>query len=190
MKIIALIPAKGHSNRLKDKNIYPLQDKPLIHWTLEAARKSTFIKDIYVSTDSEKVKECIKEFKVNVIDRPVELSTDNAHKQDVLEHAIPLIEKDLGSIDLICMLQANSPELQPEKIDEAIKKVLNEDSTVFECQSVNKNNLITDGAIRVFRRSCLENKGLAMYLSVVLTDYTDVHTIQDINFLEEKLCLK
>ena len=88
------------------------------------------------------------------------------------------------------MLQANSPQLQAAKIDEAIEKVLSDKKTVFECQSVNENDLITDGAIRVFRRSCLENKGLGMYLSVVLTDYIDVHTIEDIMAIEKTLCIK
>jgi CMP-N-acetylneuraminic acid synthetase len=190
MKIIGFIPAKGHSNRLKNKNIYPVQGKPLIHWTIEAAQKSAFMKDIYVSTDSDRIKKSIKKFQVNIIDRPNTLSTDCAHKQDVLEHAIPLIEKETGRVDIICMLQANSPQLQTQKIDEAIEKVLSDKKTVFECQSVNKSDLITDGAIRAFRRSCLKNKGLGPYLSVVLTDYIDVHTIEDIAAIEKILCMK
>ena len=56
--------------------------------------------------------------------------------------------------------------------------------------SINKNSLITDGAIRVFRKQCLDNRGLGMYLSAVLTDYVDVHTINDIKYLEEILCTK
>lgn len=190
MKVIGFIPAKGHSNRLKGKNIYPLLGKPLIHWTLEAAKKSKYLNDIFVSTDSDKVKDCISEFDINIIDRPKELSKDNAHKQQVLEHAIKYIELKHAKVDLICMLQANSPQIQTNKIDEAIEKVLNKENTVFECQSINKNSLITDGAIRVFRKQCLDNRGLGMYLSAVLTDYVDVHTINDIKYLEEILCTK
>ena len=51
MKVIGFIPAKGHSNRLKDKNIYQLLGKPLIHWSLEAANKSKYLDDIFVSTE-------------------------------------------------------------------------------------------------------------------------------------------
>ena len=85
------------------------------------------------------------------------------------------------------MLQANSPQLKSDKIDEAIKKVISPLTNVYECLSINKTDLITDGAIRVFRRKCLNNRGLGMYLSAVLTDYVDVHTIEDIKKIENLL---
>jgi len=187
MRIIGFIPAKGHSNRLKDKNIYPLLGKPLINWTIEAAQKSAFLQKIYVSTDSNRIKESIKKFRVNIIDRPSKLCQDNAHKQDVLEHGITQIEQQDGPVDIVCMLQANSPQVKHEKIDEAIKKVIDPWSNVHECLSMNQSDLVTDGAIRVFKRKCLDNKGLGMYLSAVLTDYVDVHTVKDIKKIENLL---
>ena len=86
MKVIGFIPAKGHSNRLKEKNIYPLLGKPLIHWTLEAAKKSKYLNDIFVSTDSDKVKDCISEFDINIIDRPKELSKDKTQSSLIVQN--------------------------------------------------------------------------------------------------------
>ena len=153
-------------------------------------KKQKYLEDIYVSTESNLIKKTVEAYSAKAINRPAELCSDGTDKQQVLEHAIKEIELKVGSVDIICMLQANSPQLQAAKIDEAIEKVLSDKKTVFECQSVNENDLITDGAIRVFRRSCLENKGLGMYLSVVLTDYIDVHTIEDIMAIEKTLCIK
>ena len=52
MNIFNIIPAKGNSNRLKNKNIYELNGKPLLQWTLEAAKKSKYLDRIFVSTES------------------------------------------------------------------------------------------------------------------------------------------
>ena len=196
-KVCALILAKGVSKRLPEKNIYPLNGKPLICWSIEAAHKSKYISEIFVSTESKKIKKAIEKYKPTIINRPKKLTVEkndtapNSYnlwkwsKQEVIEHAIKEIPQDV-----ICLLQANSPQLQTEKIDEAIAKVLSNEHKVFECISMNKNDLKTDGAIRVFKKECLQNKGLGMYLSCVLTDYIDVHTIEDINKLKEILCTK
>ena len=195
--VCALILAKGASTRLPEKNIYPLKGKPLICWPIEAAEKSKYISEIFVSTESQKVKDAVKNHKLTIINRPIELTierNDSApnnnelwrwSKQEVIEHAIKHIP-----YDIICLLQANSPQLQTRKIDEAIEKIIPEDGKIFDCISMNKKTLKTDGAIRVFKKECLQNKGLGMYLSCVLTDYIDVHTIEDIRKLEKTLCIK
>jgi len=195
--ICGLILAKGESKRLAEKNIFPLNGKPLICWSLEAARRSKYISEVFVSTESEKIKDVVKKYNTTIIDRPHELTIEKNEsaprqdflwrwsKQEVLDHATQYID-----YDIICLLQANSPQLESSKIDEAIEKVLLGDDPVFECISMNKDTLRTDGAIRVFKKECLQNKGLGMYLSCVLTDYIDVHTIEDIHKLERILCTK
>jgi CMP-N,N'-diacetyllegionaminic acid synthase len=195
--VCALILAKGESKRLAEKNIFPLNGMPLICWSLEAAKKSKYISETFISTESEKVKNAVKGYDTKIIQRPHELTIEKNEsaprhdflwrwsKQEVLDHAIQYID-----YDIICLLQANSPQLETSKIDEAIEKVLLSNDPVFECISMNKNTLRTDGAIRVFKKECLQNKGLGMYLSCVLTDYIDVHTIEDIHELERILCTK
>ena len=56
-KILALIPARGGSKGIKGKNIYPLNGKPLISYTISAAKECDYIDEIIVSTDSNEIAE-------------------------------------------------------------------------------------------------------------------------------------
>ena len=56
-KVLAIIPARGGSKRLPDKNILDLNGKPLIAWTIESALQSKFVDKVIVSTDSLQIKE-------------------------------------------------------------------------------------------------------------------------------------
>ena len=186
MKTIAIIPAKGHSNRLKNKNRYLLFNKPLIAYTIEQAKKSKHIDEIYVSTEDEHLKRISLELGVKVIDRPRSLSEDTYEndffgKQRVVEHALSVLAE---KPDIVCLLQANSPQIKAEKIDEAIAKLLDPNKRVWQCFSLNEKTLFTDGAIRAFKTRCIQDVGLDMYLSVVFTDYVDVHTIEDVEHIE------
>ena len=60
-KILGLIPARGGSKGIYKKNLYPFNNKPLIQWTLEAARESNLIDKIIVSTDDESIATFSKE---------------------------------------------------------------------------------------------------------------------------------
>ena len=68
--IVSIIPAKGSSSRLKNKNMRFLLKKPLIYWTIKHAKESNLIDKIYVSTDSTKIAKLAKKLKVGVIKRP------------------------------------------------------------------------------------------------------------------------
>jgi len=75
---LAVIPARGGSKRLKDKNIYPLQGKPLIEYTIESVLESKCFDTVVVSTDSEKIANVAKKYDVVVHNRPAELATSRA----------------------------------------------------------------------------------------------------------------
>ena len=181
-RAIAIIPAKGFSNRLANKNKRIFLGKPMVCWAIDAAKKSKWIDEIYVSTEDYEIKLIALGREVNVIDRPLELCEDHIGKQEVVEHAFSVIE---NVPEIVCLLQANSPQVEPAKIDEAIERVANSSGFVKECISMHRNSLITDGAIRVFRSDCINNTGLGMYLSTVLTDYIDVHNLTDLSDAEE-----
>ena len=55
-KILAIIPARGNSKGIKKKNIYKINGKPPIYYTIKEAKKSRFIQDLIVSTDSKEIK--------------------------------------------------------------------------------------------------------------------------------------
>lgn len=183
--VIALIPAKGNSSRLPNKNKYQFRGKPLIAWTLDEAIKSKYIDKLYVSTDDSFIKEVAESKGVTVIDRPEHLTMDVVGKRDVLLHALD--ETQHSTPGYICLLQANSPQIKVEDIDAAIEKVISSGGKIKDCCSMNRDTLITDGAIRVFESDVLFTHGPGMYQSCILTDYVDVHTKEDLDKIEEAL---
>ena len=66
MSFIALIPARSGSQRIKNKNLYKIKSKPLIYYTIKAAKKSKFINKIYVLTDSQKIKKVAESYGAEV----------------------------------------------------------------------------------------------------------------------------
>jgi len=79
-----LIPARGGSKRIPNKNIINLCEKPLIHYTIEESLKVT--KNVFVSTESDKIKAICKKYNVSIIDRPEELATDTSSTNSVVYH--------------------------------------------------------------------------------------------------------
>ncbi|TRX20925.1 acylneuraminate cytidylyltransferase family protein [Flavobacterium franklandianum] len=113
MKNIAIIPARGGSKRLPNKNILPLHGIPLIvHSILYAQKDSTIIDEIYVSTDDEKIKEIALQYGVKVIDRPENLSGDFEPTVSALKHVLESIEAD---VENVILLQATNP-LRPQNL--------------------------------------------------------------------------
>ena len=117
MRILALIPARGGSKRLPGKNIRILGDKPLIVWSIDAAKGIPEICDILVSTDSSEIAEICKESGVLVPWlRPAHLATDTASSVDVALHALDWYEAEKGAVDGLLLLQPTSPFRTKETI--------------------------------------------------------------------------
>lgn len=113
MKILTIIPARGGSKGIKDKNIIDVCGKPLIYYTIEPALKlkeSGLIDELIVSTDSEKIKNVSEKCNAYVpFLRPESISGDKAKSIDFLIHAIQFF-KDRGvTYDAILLLQPTSP---------------------------------------------------------------------------------
>ncbi len=122
-KNLCIIPARGSSKRLKNKNIYPLLGKPLILYTIESALKSSLFKRIVVSTDSEKIKEIAEKEKVEVIKRPEKLSRDKAKTESAVFHVLKKLKEEF---DYIFLLQPTSPLRDEEDIKKAFEKIKKE----------------------------------------------------------------
>ncbi len=104
--MICIIPARKNSKELKNKNILKINKKPLIDYTVFAAKKSAKIKKIYISTDDEKIINYYKKDpKVQIpFKRPGFLSTDKASSLDVYMHMIKHLEKKKINIRDFCVL--------------------------------------------------------------------------------------
>lgn len=116
-KITALVPMKGHNERVPNKNIRQLNGKPAFHWIVESLSASKYIHQILVNTDSEEIAESANQFeKVKVLERPDFLLGDMVSIQ-------PLIEYDIAQTDSEYFLQTHStnPMVQTETMDKAIE---------------------------------------------------------------------
>lgn len=110
-KFIAIIPARGGSKQIKNKNIKKFLGKPLINWTIEAAIKSKVIDKIYVSTDSKKIVQVCKKFKdkISISNRPKRLSSGNTKMIDVIKEFSKKNNLEKENLLGLIILQPTSP---------------------------------------------------------------------------------
>lgn len=106
-----LIPARGGSKGLPKKNILPLAGKPLIYYTIDAARSVSGDENICVSSDDPEIINLVESYGLKVpFIRPKELSTDTSGSREVILHAIDFYANHLGiSYRNVCLLQPTSP---------------------------------------------------------------------------------
>lgn len=109
LDIIAIVPARGGSKRLPRKNILPLGSKPLIQWTLDAAKASGVIDLVVVTTDDDDVLEIADQAQVETIRRPDELASDTATTVDTVLHALDTLAKRGITARRVMLLQPTSP---------------------------------------------------------------------------------
>ena len=149
-KTIAIIPARGGSKRLPNKNILLLDGIPLIaHSILYAKENSSIIDEVYVSTDDEKIKEIATKFGAKVIDRPKAISGDLEPTISALQHAINAIGLD---IENIVLLQPTNPLRPKTLLKDCFEKYqnLNCDSLFTVTQNHQKLGKISDNKYVAF----------------------------------------
>ena len=118
--VYALIPAREGSKGIKLKNISNVNDKPLLYWIVKSAIISNVFKDIYLSTESRRIKDIALSYfpALKIINRPLNLASDTATSESVVAHAIE--SQNLKSAMGIALLQPTSPLTSPESIKEAV----------------------------------------------------------------------
>ena len=122
MTNIAIIPARSGSKGLKDKNIKELNGKPLLAYSIEAAKESKLFDEIMVSTDSSKYSEIARSFGANVpFLRSEENSSDKASSWDVVLEVLSKYFETSKKFDSVCLLQPTSPLRTANDIVEAYK---------------------------------------------------------------------
>ena len=143
-RILALIPARGGSKGIKDKNITDLCGKPLIAYTIEAAKKSKYIDMIIVSTNSEKIANISNKYGAAVpFMRPEGFSTDDASTIDVVLHTISFFQQQKDAYNTMILLQPTSPLRTDEDIDGAVEKhFLNGEQGLVSVSEVEDNPIL------------------------------------------------
>lgn len=121
MRILALVPARGGSKRLPGKNIRLLGGKPLIVWSIDAAKEISEICDILVSTDDPAIASVCEAASALVPWlRPAGLASDTASTVDTVLHALDWYEAQKGPVDGLLLLQPTSPFRTADSIKRAV----------------------------------------------------------------------
>ncbi len=119
--IVALLMGREGSTGFPGKNIYPVLGRALMEYPLIAAERSKFIDKIFVSTDSQKIKDIGRSYGAEIIDRPAELCSSKALGEDVYVHAYQHVKNNFKEpIELVVLLMCNAATITAELIDEGI----------------------------------------------------------------------
>jgi pseudaminic acid cytidylyltransferase len=114
---LAVIPARGGSKRIPRKNVKEFAGKPMIAWSISAARASGLFDHIVVSTDDAEVAEIARALGAEVpFMRPAELADDHTPTVPVIAHAISWVAQNWGSPDTTCCIYATAPFIRVDDL--------------------------------------------------------------------------
>lgn len=120
-KVVAIVPARGGSKGLPDKNLRPFLGTPLLGHTIQAARASRRVSEVIISTDSQEIYNCAQAFGAKPFPlRPSELASDTALVIDTYLHVLDELSQAGLEPDAFIVLQPTSPLRTPDDIDNAV----------------------------------------------------------------------
>lgn len=154
---VAVIPARGGSKRIPKKNINNFCGKPIIAWSIEAARSAGLFDRIIVSTDDPEIAEVAKSWGAEVpFVRPPELSNDYAGTTEVVAHATQWALDSGLELDAVCCIYATAPLIQVDDLKRGLK--------ALESGNWNYAFSVTDFATPIFRAfKQTDNGGIEMF---------------------------
>ena len=123
-EVIAIIPARGGSKGLPRKNLRSLAGKPLIAYSILAARECSQISRCIVSTEDPEIKQLSLEYGAEVIDRPADLATDLALSADVVRHVLETLSGTGHQPEYFVLLQPTSPLRTSRHIQQCLQAFL------------------------------------------------------------------
>lgn len=127
---IAIIPARGGSKRIPRKNINSFCGKPIIAYSIEAARASGLFDRIVITTDDEEIADIAHEYGAEVpFIRPKNLSDDHTATLPVIAHAIKTLQEQGNTINAVCCIYATAPFIRPEDIAGAYKALIEQNKS-------------------------------------------------------------
>ena len=115
--ILGVIPARGGSKGVPQKNIRLVCGKPLLAWTIEAAQQATLLDRWVVCTEDPEIARIAREYGAEVLNRPPQLATDTTPTLEVLQHVLSKI-----TADIVVLLQPTSPIRSSGLIDRCIRQ--------------------------------------------------------------------
>lgn len=127
--VLAIIPARGGSKGFPGKNIYPVNGKPLIAYTIDAALNSKHISRTIVSSDNDEILSTSKELGATPLQRPKELAQDTSSSEEAIHHVIQILSAQGEEFDILVLLQPTSPLRDAFDIDNAISLMIESNAT-------------------------------------------------------------
>lgn len=124
--VLGIIPARGGSKSIPKKSIAPLAGRPLLYYTVQAAKKSKLLTRLIISTDDEEIADIARSYGVEVpFMRPKELAEDLTPDLPVFEHALAWLKEREGYVpDVVLHLRPTTPLKLAEDIDRGISMLL------------------------------------------------------------------
>lgn len=120
--MVTVIPARGGSKRIPRKNILPFAGRPLLTWSIAAAKAAPSLGEAWVSTDDDEIAALATAHGAHVIRRPAELAEDNTATYDVVLHALHAIRATGRDVDALATLQPTNPLRPVGMIEDAVAK--------------------------------------------------------------------
>jgi len=134
MKILCTICARAGSKGVTNKNLRPINSKPLIVYSIEQALATKLFDQIVVSSDSAEIRNvALANGATHAVERPFELASDTAPKLPAIRHCVESAEKKFGKFEVIVDLDATAPLRNPEDILGALELL----------RTTNSDNVIT-----------------------------------------------
>ena len=133
MNVLALVPARGGSKGIPDKNLRPLKGRSLLEYVARAAADSDVVSRIVLSTDSDRIAAEGRRVGLEVpFMRPAEIARDDTPMLPVVDHAVDFLERSGWAPEIIVLLQPTSPLRRAEHIRAAVQQLRdgNADSVV------------------------------------------------------------
>jgi len=128
----ALIIGRKGSKGFPKKNLLNVLGRPLAAYCMLAAKQSKYIKHIFISTDCQELKKLAKEYEIEIIDRPQNLTGSEALGEDAFEHGYNIIKERLNlkatEINSVSLLMCNAPTVNADIVDQGIEKLRDDES--------------------------------------------------------------
>tara|TARA_Y100000588_G_scaffold89019_1_gene95411 strand:- start:36799 stop:37977 length:1179 start_codon:yes stop_codon:yes gene_type:complete len=129
MEILCVIPARGGSKSIPGKNIVPLDGKPILAYSIQAAKKAKCAPRIVVSTDDDTIAEVANLYGADIVKRPSEISGDKDSSESALLHTLDHLKKTEGYVpEILIFLQCTSPLTLAEDIDGTVDALINDNA--------------------------------------------------------------
>ena len=121
MAVAAIIPARGGSKGIPNKNIIDFCGKPLVSWSIEHALKARGVDSVWVSSDSNEILSIASRFGARMIRRPDDISGDQASSESAWIHAVGEVERFHPDLELVIGMQATSPIREAVDLERALE---------------------------------------------------------------------